>query len=140
MKLGRALPFAAGTFAVAAFASMGLPGFSGFVAEFQVLIGAWFAFPTFGVLAGLGILIGVAYTLRALQKAFFGDALEAITESAEQHPLRKITLPERLGTFLLVGATVFVGLCPNFLLKLIGQSFDSPLFDGLRSLKNGGGF
>ena len=37
----RALPFAAGTFAIASFASMGLPGFSGFVAELQVLVGAW---------------------------------------------------------------------------------------------------
>ena len=51
---------------------MGLPGFSGFVAELQVLIGAWQAFPTLAVLAGVGIVVGVAYTLRALQKAFFG--------------------------------------------------------------------
>src|SRR6185437_10494022 len=73
MNLSKALPFAAGTFAVASFASMGLPGFSGFAAELQVLIGAWYAFPTFAVLAGLGILVGVAYTLRAMQKAFFGE-------------------------------------------------------------------
>src|SRR5260221_13051596 len=52
MNLSKALPFAAVTFAVAGFASMGLPGFSGFAAELQVLIGAWTAFPTYGVLAG----------------------------------------------------------------------------------------
>jgi len=73
MRLSQALPFAAVTFVVAGLASMGMPGFSGFVAEFQVLIGAWKAFPTFAVLAGLGVLIGVAYTLRAIQKAFFGE-------------------------------------------------------------------
>src|ERR1041385_6787555 len=66
MNLSKALPFAAVTFVVASVASMGLPGFSGFVAELQVLIGAWKAFPTLAVLAGIGILIGVAYTLRAL--------------------------------------------------------------------------
>src|SRR5436190_324867 len=79
MYLNCLLPFAAVTFTVASVASMGLPGFSGFVAELQVLIGAWQAFPTLAVLAGLGILVGVAYTLRALQKAFFaeeGPALE----------------------------------------------------------------
>jgi NADH-quinone oxidoreductase subunit M len=74
MQLNRALPFAAVTFVVAGLASMGMPGFSGFVAELQVLIGAWKAFPTFAVLAGLGVLIGVAYTLRAIQKAFFSGA------------------------------------------------------------------
>ena len=43
------MPFAAVTFVLASVASMGLPGFSGFVAELQVLIGAWQAFPTLAV-------------------------------------------------------------------------------------------
>src|SRR5207249_4504642 len=73
MNLSKLLPFAAVTFTIAGVASMGLPGFSGFVAELQVLIGAWRAFPTLAVTAGLGILVGVAYTLRALQKAFFPE-------------------------------------------------------------------
>src|SRR5581483_1391393 len=85
MNLSKALPFAAGTFAVASFASMGLPGFSGFAAELQVLIGAWHAFPVFAVLAGFGILVGVAYTLRVLQKSFFGDVEE--NAEAAAHPL-----------------------------------------------------
>ena len=77
MHLSKALPFAAVTFVIASVASMGLPGFSGFVAELQVLIGAWRAFPTLAVLAGVGILVGVAYTLRVLQKAFFGEREES---------------------------------------------------------------
>ena len=74
MNLVKAMPFAAVTFVIAGVASMGLPGFSGFVAELQVLIGAWKAYPTLAVIAGVGIVIGVAYTLRAMQKAFFGEA------------------------------------------------------------------
>lgn len=76
MRLNRALPFAAGTFVVAGLASMGMPGFSGFVAELQVLIGAWKAFPTFAVMAGVGVLVGVAYTLRAIQKSFFSGTAD----------------------------------------------------------------
>src|ERR1051326_249381 len=67
MNLAKAMPFAAMTFVVGRVASMGLPGFSGFVAELQVLIGAWDAFPTITIFAGVGILVGVAYTLRVLQ-------------------------------------------------------------------------
>src|SRR5450631_2477643 len=52
--LSSALPFAAVVFVVASMASIGLPGFSGFVAELQVLAGAWRAFPSFAILAGLG--------------------------------------------------------------------------------------
>ncbi len=129
MNLGRALPFAAGTFAIAGFASMGLPGFSGFAAELQVLVGAWRAFPTFAVLAGFGILVGVAYTLRAMQLAFFGESESA---GAPHPPLPPISGAERIGVVILIGTTAFVGLHPNFLLNLIGSSFDSPLFEGLR--------
>jgi NADH-quinone oxidoreductase subunit M len=60
-------------------ASMGLPGFSGFVAEFQVLVGAWMAKPWWTLAAGVGIVVGVAYTWRALQKAFFSDAPQTRT-------------------------------------------------------------
>src|SRR5437867_5803234 len=73
MNLNQMIPFAAVTFTIASVASMGLPGFSGFVAELQVLIGAWQVSPTLAVVAGLGILVGVAYTLRALQKAFLSE-------------------------------------------------------------------
>ena len=71
MHLARRLPFAAWAFVVAGVASMGLPGFSGFIAELQVLIGAWEVRPWWTIAAGLGIVIGVAYTWRALQRAFF---------------------------------------------------------------------
>jgi NADH-quinone oxidoreductase subunit M len=57
LGLAKLMPFAAFTFVVAGLASMGLPGFSGFVAELQVLVGAWQAFPTFSIFAGIGILV-----------------------------------------------------------------------------------
>src|ERR1044072_2039156 len=71
MRLFKIIPFAAFTFVIGGLASMGLPGFSGFVAELQILIGAWRAFPTYAVLAGLGIIVGVAYTIRTIARAFF---------------------------------------------------------------------
>ena len=130
MGLNKAIPFAAVTFVIASMASMGLPGFSGFAAEFQVLIGAWKAFPTFAVLTGGGILIGIAYTLRVLQKAFFGDA-EVKDEHAHE-PLAPISMPEKLGAVILIGVSVVIGLFPRLLLDVIVASFDSPLFDWLR--------
>ena len=46
MHLARAIPFAAVIFILAAMASIGLPGFSGFIAEFQMLIGVWRSLPS----------------------------------------------------------------------------------------------
>ena len=136
MDLGKALPFAGVTFVLAGLASMGLPGFSGFVAELQVLLGAWKEFPTLAVIVGIGFVIGVAYTIRAIRKAFFsGEVLEAADTTGEVHILEPISIPERLGTALLLSATIFVGLYPAPLLNLIKAGFQTPLMTNM--LKGG---
>ncbi|NOS71735.1 MAG: NADH-quinone oxidoreductase subunit M [Verrucomicrobia bacterium] len=139
MNLVKAMPFAAVTFVIAGCASMGLPGFSGFIAELQVIIGAWQAFPTLAVLTGVGIVIGVAYTLRAMQKAFFGEErrpLARLDENEDEHAVPEagapISIPERLGAVMLIGVSLLVGLYPRILLDVIVPSFNSPLFDWLK--------
>jgi NADH-quinone oxidoreductase subunit M len=130
MHLYKLLPFAAVSFVVASMASIGLPGFSGFVAELQVLIGAWRAFPVYAVAAGFGIVIGVAYTWRAMQKAFIGKPK---IEVAEPHPpLPPISTPERIGAVILIAVSLVIGLYPQLLLNRIIPALSSPLFDGLR--------
>jgi NADH-quinone oxidoreductase subunit M len=121
MHLSRRLPFAAWAFVIAGIASMGLPGFSGFVAEFQVLTGAWIARPWWTLAAGLGIVVGVAYTWRALQKAFFSDGLPTshTLEHEHAHPFAAISWPEVTGVALLAGVTLVVGLYPRILLDTI---------------------
>lgn len=129
MHLAKLIPFAAVTFVLAGMASIGLPGFSGFIAEFEILIGAWRAFPALAVLAGVGILIGIAFTWRALDKVFLGDAAVARKAAIQLPP---ITWAERAGTGVLMAATLAVGLYPGLLLDLILPAFNSPLFEGLR--------
>lgn len=124
MALGKAMPFAAAVFVLASVASMGLPGFSGFVAELQVLVGAWHAFPSWGVLAGFGIVVGVAYTLRTLQKAFFAAPEDPVPEDtpSSAHRLDPISTPERVGAVMLLVASLVVGLYPDLLLRWIVPS------------------
>ena len=121
LQLGRAMPFAAGLFVIAGMASMGLPGFSGFIAEVQVLIGAWRAFPWFAVVAGVGIVVGVAYTWRAMQLAFFSDAqtLDAQGVAVPVPEYDPVTWPEIAGTVLLAGTSLLIGLYPRLLLDVI---------------------
>ncbi|MGC3959477.1 MAG: NADH-quinone oxidoreductase subunit M [Verrucomicrobiota bacterium] len=138
MNLVKAMPFAAVTFVIAGCASMGLPGFSGFIAELQVIVGAWQAFPTLAVITGIGIVIGVAYTLRAMQKAFFGEQEHGTSASHddEEHAGSEtgapISIPERLGAVLLIAVSLVVGLYPRILLDVIIPSFNSPLFDWVK--------
>jgi NADH-quinone oxidoreductase subunit M len=132
MHLSRRLPFAAWAFVFAGVASMGLPGFSGFVAELQVLVGAWQANPWWTIVSGIGIIVGVAYIWRALQKAFFSDALPTAheLESEQAHKFAPITWPEYAGVALLGVSTLVVGLYPRILLDQIEPAVKALLSGG----------
>jgi NADH-quinone oxidoreductase subunit M len=134
MHLGKRMPFAAWAFVIAGMASMGLPGFSGFVAELQVLVGSWIAKPWWTVAAGGGIIIGVAYTWRALQKAFFSDVLPHAQELEREHAhhFAAITWPEIAGTSLLLASTVVVGVYPRILLDSIEPAVKALLAGGMQ--------
>jgi NADH-quinone oxidoreductase subunit M len=130
MHLSKRLPFAAWGFAIAGIASMGLPGFSGFVAELQILVGSWKAAPWWTAAAGVGIVVGVAYTWRALQKAFFSDAPPMAHTHEHGHELAAITWPEVTGFTLLAATSLLVGLWPRVLLDSIEPAVKALLAGG----------
>jgi len=134
--LHRLMPFAAVVFVLAALASMGMPGFSGFPAELSILLGAWRTSPWASVAAILGVVIAAAFTLRAVQVAFFGRTTATPGELVSVQPLPPISLPERLGAGLLLGAAVLIGLKPDLLLNWIIPSLHSPQF--LQVITGGG--
>lgn len=125
--LGRKMPFISITFLLACLASMGFPGFSGFIAEVSILIGSWQQLPVFTILAGVGILVGVGFTLRALQKTFFSAVPEAAGPEvpASYEP---VTLPEKSGAILLLACSVVIGLYPRLLFDLIHPAIQQPMF------------
>jgi NADH-quinone oxidoreductase subunit M len=110
--LAGSAPRLTGVFAVAAFASLGLPGLSGFIAEFQIFTGSIAAAPVTAV-ALLGILLISAVFLWTLQRVFTGETRGPARGFADvrAHELWSI------GPLLLLSA--FVGLVPRPLLDVI---------------------
>ncbi|HEX6517824.1 MAG TPA: NADH-quinone oxidoreductase subunit M [Nocardioidaceae bacterium] len=105
-------PRYAGLFAVAAFASLGLPAFSGFIAEFQVFAGSIAVLPATAV-ALVGILVTAALFLRALQRVFTGTTRG---RSAGFSDLRPAELCSAGGLVLL---SLLIGVAPRPLLAVI---------------------
>ena len=70
------LPIYSIVFIIAMFASMGLPGLSGFISEALIFLGIYKEFTTITVLALLGLLIGAAYLLWMFKRMFFGEVLD----------------------------------------------------------------
>ncbi len=119
-NLRAALPFAAVSFVIASAASMGIPGFSGFVAEISILIGTWKSYPVAVVITGIGMVLVAAFTLRALKGAFFSSASPAVESSAV--PLPPITFPEKCGAVLLMAVTLCAGVYPQLLFDRINPA------------------
>ena len=114
---GPAPRFAAYT-ALAAFASLGLPGFSGFVAEFQIFTGGLDAQPVATAIAVLGILITAALFLLAIQRILLGPLLTpggpgaaTVFRDLRPHELASV------GPLLLLA--LVIGVAPRFLLDVI---------------------
>ena len=75
--LWKVVPVFGGLFVAATFASIGLPGFSGFVGEFLSLLGAFLTSRWYVVVAATGVILAAVYLLWAVQRAFTGEPDEA---------------------------------------------------------------
>ncbi len=78
--LSTSLPVYTGFMALALFASLGLPGLSGFIGEALVLLGSWKAggvYRAFVGIAAAGIVVTAAYHLWLIHRAFLGPARES---------------------------------------------------------------
>jgi NADH-quinone oxidoreductase subunit M len=70
--LGAKVPVYAGMLSFCSFASLGLPGMTGFIAELSVLTGTYNASPLIAGLALIGIVVTAAYMLWMLQRVLLG--------------------------------------------------------------------
>ncbi|MDP3850603.1 MAG: NADH-quinone oxidoreductase subunit M [Luteolibacter sp.] len=129
--LWKSLPGAAIAFTLATAASMGLPGFSGFVAEISVIIGLWQSYPWLTIAVAFGIIITGAFSLRALHRAFFPART---ANAAAAPPLPPLTWPEISAIGLLLAVSLAIGIYPKPWVVLIDDGLRSPLFQSILPL------
>jgi len=102
------MPFIAAAFLFAALASLGLPGLSGFVAEFLVFLGS---FPIYGLptlLAIATIVLTAGYMLWLIERVFFGPERSEWTALGDASRLEKLTVGVFLVVILLLGIFPFL--------------------------------
>ncbi|MGR3496615.1 complex I subunit 4 family protein [Citreimonas sp.] len=106
-------PRLTGLATLAAFASLGLPGLAGFVAELHIFLGAFGIYPWLAAIGLLGILITAALFLMMLRQMFFGALPK------EREHFADLTRTETALLVLLLALVVLIGLWPTWLLTLI---------------------
>jgi NADH-quinone oxidoreductase subunit M len=111
-------PVYAAIFGFFVLASGGLPGLSGFVGEFLVLVGTFAANPYAAAIATLVMILAAAYLLYMYQRIVFGEVSDFLAGLG--HHLTDISPVEILTLAPLAGLVVIFGVQPGLLLNVFG--------------------
>jgi len=131
-KLGgllKVIPFISVVYVIAGLASLGLPGFSGFVAEMNIFVGAFQHEDMFTRVATVFsvsvIVITAVYILRVV-----GIMLMGPIKNEAYLKLERVTWYEKTGILLLLIPIVGIGVAPLWLSNMILESLE-PFIQGL---------
>ncbi|MBF0105291.1 MAG: NADH-quinone oxidoreductase subunit M [Deltaproteobacteria bacterium] len=105
--------------AFAFFAALGLPGLSGFIGEALVFMGAYKTFPALTIAALSGVVLGAAYLLWTIQRAFLGPVNEKYRD------LPDISVREVISLLPLGVIVLILGVYPMPMIRLINASLVS---------------
>ncbi|MEW2168452.1 NADH-quinone oxidoreductase subunit M [Streptomyces sp. NPDC007027] len=111
------IPRFAAVTTVAAFAGFGIPGFSGFIAEFQIFSGSLASRPAATAVAVTGILITAALFLTALRRMLLGAP--RLPGTIPTGGVADLHRHEALPTVALLALALVIGILPRWLLDVI---------------------
>lgn len=124
-KLGgmiKVMPFAGIGFIIAGLVSMGMPGFSGFIAEFPIFMGLWQTSPVAAIIAIIGVIVTAAYILRVVGQVFFGPVPQEFEKG-----LPGITVLDKISIAILAVFMIGIGVFPTLLSSLVSSSVQHAL-------------
>jgi NADH-quinone oxidoreductase subunit M len=115
------MPVMGGVTLVFVMASLGLPGLGNFVAEFLILVGSWQANQRLTILAAIGLIGATAYSLRIMQKVFYGTA------PLTSHALHDMSFREKLLLIPMVIVIIILGIYPSPVMDTSATSINQVL-------------
>ncbi len=131
-KLGgllKVIPFISATYVIAGLASLGLPGFSGFVAEMNIFVGAFehneLPYRIATIFAISAIVVTAVYILRVV-----GIMLMGPVKNDSFLTMEKVTWYEKTGILLMLLPIIGIGVAPLWLSEMILKSIQ-PFIQGV---------
>lgn len=120
--ISKVMPLAAVAFIVGGLVSMGMPGLSGFVAEFPIFMGLWRTQPIIAIVVVISIVITAAYIMRIIGKVFFG----AMPEEFEGR-FGDVLVQDKVALVLLSGLLVLIGIYPAVMAPMVASGAEAVL-------------
>ena len=120
--MSKAMPFATVGFIIGGLVSMGMPLFSGFVAEFPIFLGVWKEQWLVAVISSISIVITAAYILLNVRKVFFGQ----MPEKFKGH-ITDVTVLDKIAIMTLCLFMILLGIYPNFMVPMVDKGVENIL-------------
>jgi NADH-quinone oxidoreductase subunit M len=120
--MAKPLPYVAVAFIIGGLVSMGMPGFSGFVAEFPIFMGVWRVRPWTAILAAVSIVITAAYIMLAVRKTFFGE----MPEEFEGH-IGPVSVMDKVALTILAALMITLGMFPGVMVPMVQRGVENVL-------------
>lgn len=134
--MSKVLPWGAVAFIIGGLVSMGMPGLSGFVAEFPIFLGVWQGnglsltgtaftlnpanyYRWIAILSAPAIVITAAYILRAVGKVFFGDY-----DEHKWHDMRPILAIDKVTLVGFVVILIIIGVYPQIIVPMVQSGME----------------
>jgi NADH-quinone oxidoreductase subunit M len=113
------MPVFAAFMVLFAMANAGLPGTSGFVGEFMVIIASFKANFWYAFLAATTLVLGAAYTLWMVKRVVYGEVANDNVAA-----LKDLNAREFIVLAILAGSVLLVGLWPAPLVDMMNSTID----------------
>jgi NADH-quinone oxidoreductase subunit M len=112
--MNKVMPFATIGFIIGGLVSMGMPGFSGFIAEFPIFLGVWQSQWLVAVIASISIVVTAAYIMLNIRKVFFGN----MPEKLEGH-MTDVTVLDKVAITTLCLWMIGIGIFPSLMVPMV---------------------
>ena len=101
---------------------MGLPGLSGFTAEFPIFMGVWKAVPLVAIIASISIVITASYIIKIIGKVFFGPMSEEF-----EHHIGDVSVLDKVALVVLCVIMITIGVYPAIMSPLVASGVNGLL-------------
>jgi NADH-quinone oxidoreductase subunit M len=124
----KVMPLVAIAFIVGGLVSMGMPGFSGFIAEFPIFMGLWNGDPSslwngygwIAIIAAISIVITASYIIRIIGKVFFGQ----LPAEFDGH-VHDVNVLDKVAVVFLSAIMIVVGVYPQIIVPLVQSGVEN---------------
>ena len=120
--IAKVMPFATIGFIIGGLVSMGMPGFSGFIAEFPIFMGVWEEQWLVAVIASISIIITAAYIMMNIRKVFFSP----MPEKLEGH-IGDVTVLDKVAITTLCLLMIIIGVFPAVMVPMVERGVENIL-------------